>query len=96
MGNRCINSNDNDEDEYEDELRIRFISESNLNYCERIDLWCFHHSTPTGKLSYGGYTENIYCSCLNCCPGNLELKYNKYGCKKDKVCLIGCCALYFI
>lgn len=73
-----------------------FIEQSKLSYCERIDLWWFHHSTPTGELSYSGKAENIYCEYLNCCPGSLEIKFDKYGCKKEKICLMGCCAFYFI
>jgi hypothetical protein len=72
------------------------IDESLLSSEEKRGLWWFHHSTPTGELSYNGEKSNIYCCLFNCYPGNLELKFDKVICKKDKICLMICCAIYFI
>jgi hypothetical protein len=66
---------------------------TNMDMC---CLWYFFHSTPTGELSYDGDNTNIYCNCLNFCPGNLELKFEKCLCKEDKICLLLCLSLYFI
>jgi hypothetical protein len=79
-----------------DNFHKNLIDQSNLSSEEKTWLWCFHHSTPTGEISYDGEKENIYCCLFNCCPGNLELKLDKVICKKDKVCLMICCAIYFI
>jgi hypothetical protein len=56
----------------------------------------FFHSSPNGELSYKGEQKNIYCSLLDCCPGNLELKFEKNCCKEDKICLFICISFYFI
>jgi len=66
-----------------------------LNFCDQISLWWFFHSTPTGDSSYPKDNKNICCSWCNCCPGNLELKFRKIGCKEDKICLLICCSLIF-
>ena len=62
--------------------------------CDRISQWCFMHSTPTGESSYDG--DQIYCSCLNCCPGNLELKLSDCNNKNDKVVFCCCFTLMFL
>lgn len=66
-----------------------------LSFCNKISLWWFFHSTPNGESSYGG--KNVYFSCLNCCPGNLELSYKKcFCCKKEKVCFCCCFSIMFM
>lgn len=67
-----------------------------LSFCESISLWWFFHSTPNGATSYGGSSENIYFACCNCCPGNLELKFDKFLCKKEKVCFCCCFSIMFM
>jgi hypothetical protein len=70
------------------------IERERLSCCDKIALWWFFHSTPNGASSYGG--ENAYFTCFNCCPGNLELKYSKYYCKKEKVCFCCCFSIMFM
>lgn len=76
--------------------RISYETSYEITWCDRLMLWWFHHSTPDGKLGYDINSENVVCKCLNCCPGNLELKTQKYCCKKEKVYLMVCCAFYLI
>jgi hypothetical protein len=67
-----------------------------LTLCDKLALWYFFHSTPNGLSSYNDF-PNIYCSCLNFCPGNLELtcESNSY-CKKNDGCFLICCSFLFI
>ena len=74
----------------------QFISQyDQLTVCDKLALWYFFHSTPSGLSSYNDST-NIYCSCLNCCPGNLELtcESNSY-CKKNNGIFFICCSFLF-
>ena len=68
-----------------------------LSFCDTLSLWCFFHSSP-GFYTYNNYeSQNLYCCCLNCCPGCLELEFNNnICCKKDCVCFFVCCTFSFV
>lgn len=67
-----------------------------LTLCDKLALWYFFHSTPNGLSSYNDL-PNIYCSCLNFCPGNLELTCESNSfCKKNDGCFLICCSFLFI
>ena len=70
------------------------LERSKLSSSNKIWLWWFLNSTPNGVSSCDG--ENIYFKWFNCCPGNLELKFNKCWCKKSKVCFCCCFSLLFM
>jgi hypothetical protein len=76
--------------------RLNAVERENLSFMNRLDLWWFFHSTPNGETSYNGNSKNIYCSWLNCCPGNLELKYNKCLCKEEKVFFCLCFTIMYL
>ena len=71
-------------------------SYEDLNIWDIWCLWWFHHSTINGKSSYDGNKDNVYLSCLNCCPGKLELKYNNYYFKQDKIIYCICFTFMFL
>jgi len=84
-----------------DDFRFRVLSakvEDNppLSCCARISQWWFHHSTPNGQSSYLMNNKKLCCSCLNCCPGNLELKYSRICCVEDTICFCICFSLAFL
>ncbi len=75
----------------------KFLTQrESLTVCDELALWYFFHSTPNGLSSYNDLT-NMYCSCLNFCPGNLELtcESNSY-CKKNDGFYLICCSFLFI
>ena len=79
------------------DLGFRLISEPpQLSCCERISQWLFYHSTPSGDSSYTMNDKKFCCSCLDCCTGNLELKYGRLGCSEDTVCFCVCFSLAFM
>lgn len=82
-------------------LGFRLISDkveynTQLSCCERISQWWFHHSTPNGQSSYITNDKKMCCSCLDCCTGNLELRYSKICCSEDTVCFCVCFSLAFM
>jgi hypothetical protein len=68
-----------------------------LAFCDRLFLWWFFHSGP-GFYSSNNYESiNLYCSCLDCCPGCLELEFNSnIYCEKNCVCFLVCCTFSFV
>jgi hypothetical protein len=82
-------------------LGFRLLSEKvednpPLSCCERISQWWFYHSTPSGDSSYTKNDKHTCCSCLDCCTGNLELKYSKSCCTEDTVFFCICFSVAFL
>ena len=67
-----------------------------LSCCERISQWWFYHSTPSGDSSYTMHDKTFCCSQLDCCTGNLELKYSKSCCSEDTVFFCICFSVAFL
>jgi hypothetical protein len=67
-----------------------------LSCCTRIWRWWLFHSTPNGQSSYTMNDKKMCCSCLDCCTGNLELKYGRICCSEDTVCFCVCFSLAFM
>jgi len=65
--------------------------------CCLTDQWCFQH---TGLASIKGFYDNnsdTCCICLDYCTWCLEFRTRKYSiCKKQTVCYLCCCSIYFI
>jgi hypothetical protein len=71
------------------------VQRSKLSFCDRLSLWWFFHSNPGIYTTYE--SKNLYCCCLNCCPGCLELEFNNnICCKKNCVCFLVCCTFTFV
>ena len=67
-----------------------------LSCCERISQWWFYHSTPSGDSSYTMNDKHLCCSCLDCCTGNLELRFFKRCCSEDTVFFCICFSVAFL
>jgi hypothetical protein len=71
------------------------IQRSKLSFCDKLSLWWFFHSSPGFHITYE--SKNLYCRCLNCCPGCLELEFNNnICCKKDCICFLVCFTFSFV
>jgi hypothetical protein len=63
--------------------------------CCISEKWCFKH---TGIAAIRNYDENINNCCvyLDCCSWCLEFQITKYSiCKKQTICYLCCCSIYF-
>jgi hypothetical protein len=58
-------------------------------------LWCFFNSSICINKTYSEQ-QTIYCKCLDCCAGCLELKVKNCCCKKDNICFCICFTCIFI
>lgn len=63
--------------------------------CCISEKWCFEH---TGLPSIKSYNKNINncCICLDYCTWCLEFRRKKFPiCKKQTICYLCCCSIYF-